>query len=126
MQSTSGRCESPIESGDTYGPAVYLAYVPFVAVFGWSGLWDDLPAAHVAASAFDLAGHRSACSWPAGGWRSARLGVLLAFGWAANPFTLYALNMNTNDALVGALLAWFLAAARRYRGCAGRCWRRPA
>ena len=41
-------------SGDTYGPTVYLAYVPAVAIFGWSGLWDDLPAAHVAASAFDL------------------------------------------------------------------------
>ena len=36
--------------------------------------------------------------------------LLLAFAWVANPFTLYALNMNTNDALVGALLAWFIAA----------------
>ena len=36
--------------------------------------------------------------------------MLLAFAWVANPFTLYALNMNTNDALVGALLAWFIAA----------------
>ena len=33
----------------------------------------------------------------------------MAFAWAANPFTLYALNMNTNDALVGALLAWAMA-----------------
>ena len=109
VQSTSGRCESPIESGDTYGPAVYLAYVPFVEVFGWSGLWDDLPAAHVAASAFDLL---AIAGLFVAGWRlrSARVGVVLAFGWAANPFTLYALNMNTNDALVGALLAWFLAA----------------
>ena len=43
---------------------------------------------------------------------------MLAFGWAANPFTLFSLNMNTSDALVGALLAWFVArcpcpAARR-------------
>ena len=51
-----------------------------------------------------------ACSWPAGGSATARLGLLLAFAWVANPFTLYALNMNTNDALVGALLAWFIAA----------------
>jgi hypothetical protein len=45
------------------------------------------------------------------GWRfgSRRLGVALAFAWAANPFTLYSLNMNSNDALVGALLAWTLA-----------------
>jgi hypothetical protein len=109
VQSTSGRCESPIESGDTYGPTVYLAYVPFVAIFGWSGLWDDLPAAHVAACAFDLL---TMAGLFVAGWRfrSPRLGVLLAFGWAANPFTLYALNMNTNDALVGALLAWMIAA----------------
>ena len=51
---TDGRCESPIESGDTYGPAVYVAYVPAVAAMGWSGIWDRLPAAHVAASAFDI------------------------------------------------------------------------
>jgi hypothetical protein len=109
VQSTSGRCESPIESGDTYGPTVYLSYVPFVAIFGWSGLWDDLPAAHVAASAFDLL---AMAGLFVAGWRfrSARLGVLLAFAWAADPFTLYALNMNTNDALVGALLAWMIAA----------------
>jgi hypothetical protein len=109
IQSTSGHCESPIESGDTYGPSVYIAYVPFVAIFGWSGLWDDLPAAHVAASAFDLL---AIAGLFVAGWRfrSARLGVLLAFAWAADPFTLYALNMNTNDALVGALLAWMIAA----------------
>ncbi len=41
-------------SGDTYGPVAYLAYVPAVLVFGWSGRWDDLPAAHATAIAFDL------------------------------------------------------------------------
>jgi hypothetical protein len=89
--------------------AVYVAYMPFVAIFGWSGLWDDLPAAHVAACAFDLL---AIAGLFVAGWRfrSAQLGVLLAFAWAANPFTLYSLNMNTNDALVGALLAWFMAA----------------
>ena len=40
--------------GDTYGPVNYYAYVPFRAIFGWSGIWDDLPAAHAAAIAFDL------------------------------------------------------------------------
>lgn len=105
----SGRCESPIESGDTYGPTVYIAYMPFVAALGWSGLWDDLPAAHVASSAFDLL---AIAGLFVAGWRfrSPRLGVLLAFAWASNPFTLYALNMNTNDALTGALLAWTIAA----------------
>jgi len=105
---TDGRCESPIESGDTYGPMVYVAYVPAVAVMGWSGKWDHLPAAHVAASAFDIL---AVIGLFVAGWRlgSRRLGVALAFAWAANPFTLYSLNMNSNDALVGALLAWTFA-----------------
>jgi len=42
-QPTRGnRCESPIELGDTYGPINYAAYVPGVALLGWTGLWDDL------------------------------------------------------------------------------------
>ena len=40
--------------GDTYGPVLYYAYVPFEALLPWSGTWDDLPAAHVAAVVFDL------------------------------------------------------------------------
>ena len=87
---------------------MYLAYVPFVAALGWSGKWDSVPAAHVAACAFDLlAIARPVRGRVAAG--DAALGVLMAFAWAANPFTLYALNMNTNDALVGALLAWTMA-----------------
>ena len=106
---SNGQCESPIGQGDTYGPTVYLTYIPAVAILGWSGLWDSLPAAHVTASAFDI---MAIVGLFVVGWRRAggRIGLLLAFGWAANPFTLYALNMNTNDALVGALLAWTLAA----------------
>jgi hypothetical protein len=108
VQPTNGRCESPVSSGDTYGPTVYLSYLPAVWIFGWTGLWDDLPAAHVTAAAFDLA---AILGLFVAGWRlaSPRHGLLLAFGWAANPFTLYALNLNTNDAIVGALLAWMLA-----------------
>ena len=106
---SNGQCESPIGQGDTYGPTIYLTYIPAVAILGWSGLWDSLPAAHVTASAYDLL---AMAGLLVAGWRLAniRIGLLLAFGWAANPFTLYALNMNTNDALVGALLAWTLAA----------------
>jgi Glycosyltransferase family 87 len=106
---TNHRCESPIANGDTYGPSVYLAYLPAVAAFGWSGRWDSLPAAHVAASAFDIL---AVAGLFVAGWRlrSPRTGVIMAFAWAANPFTAYTLNMNANDALVGAAVAWTLAA----------------
>ena len=49
-----GRCETAIERGDTYGPAMYLAYVPGTAALGWTGRWDDLPAAHFTTGLFDL------------------------------------------------------------------------
>ena len=111
--------------GDTYGPFNYYAYVPFELVFPWSGHWDDLPAAHAAAIAFDLATvgglfavGRRLRPGPAG----TRLGVVLGFAWAAYPFTDYALQSNSNDALVAALLVW---ATRRLRvaGEAGRAAR---
>jgi hypothetical protein len=95
--------------GDTYGPVNYLVYVPFRLIFGWSGSWDGLPAAHAAAITFDLVtlaglyllGRRL---------RGHALGVILLYAWAAYPFTLYALNSNTNDALVSALLVLALLA----------------
>jgi hypothetical protein len=101
------------EHGDTYGPASYEAYVPFEQLFGWSGKWDDLPAAHAAAIFFDLLaigllfliGRRV---------RGPSLGVALAYGWAAYPFTLFALESNSNDTLVAVLvLAALLAATYR-------------
>ena len=49
-----GRFPKDNEHGDTYGPVNYAAYVPFEQVLPWSGRWDDLPAAHAAAIAFDL------------------------------------------------------------------------
>jgi hypothetical protein len=90
-------------SGDTYGPVTYYAYIPFRAIFGWSGTWDQLPAAHAAAIFFDLMtllglfllGRRI---------RGPTLGVVLAYAWAAYPFSLYALSSNTNDTLVAMLL----------------------
>jgi hypothetical protein len=99
------------EHGDTYGPAAYAAYVPFERIWPWTKHWDDLPAAHGAAILFDLlcvallffVGRRV---------RGPTLGIALAYAWAAFPFTLYALNTNSNDALVPAvILMAFLAAA---------------
>ncbi len=89
--------------GDTYGPVVYLAYVPFEQAMSWSGRWDDLPAAHGAALAFDLL----ACLLMFLVGRRVRgpdLGILLAYAWVTYPFTLYALMSNANDTLVAVLV----------------------
>jgi hypothetical protein len=116
---SNGRCESANPRGDTYGPVSYLAYVPAVLVFGWSGRWDALPAAHATAIAFDLlvllglvlVGRRLGGD---------RLAAILAFGWAAYPFTTYTLVANTNDAIMPAVLVWgfWLASSPAARGAA--------
>ncbi len=95
--------------GDTYGPAAYLAYVPFEAAFGWSGSWDDLPAAHAAAIFFDLATVAGllACGARFG---SRRVGLIAGFAWVAFPYTTFALQANSNDSLVSALVVWGLFA----------------
>jgi hypothetical protein len=99
----NGRCESANEHGDTYGPASYEAYIPAYLGFGWSGKWDDLPAAHWTTIGFDLL-----CVLGLGlvGLRfgGARLGATLAFSWAAYPFTQYASSSNTNDMVLAAFL----------------------
>jgi len=95
--------------GDTYGPFNYYAYLPFELVLPWSGQWDNLPAAHAAAIFFDLAtvaglfvlGRRLRP-----GAEGTNLGVILGFAWAAYPFTDYALQSNSNDTLIAALLVW--------------------
>jgi hypothetical protein len=107
-------------NGDTYGPVNYYAYVPFRAIFGWSGTWDQLPAAHAAAIFFDLMmlaglfvlGRRI---------RGPSLGIVLAYAWAAYPFSLYALSSNTNDTLVGLLvvIALLVITSAPARGVAG-------
>jgi hypothetical protein len=102
---TNGRCEAANPYGDTYGPVSYLAYIPAVAAFGWSGKWDALPAAHATAIALDLL---VALGLLLVGLRfgGRPLAALLVFAWEAYPFTAYALNSNTNDALMPALLVW--------------------
>ena len=93
--------------GDTYGTVSYALYVPFRLIFGWSGTWDSLPAAHGAAIFFDLLtmaglfllGRRI---------RDTNLGTLLVYAWVSYPFTLYAMNSNTNDSLVAAAVVFCL------------------
>jgi hypothetical protein len=105
-----------VSQGDTYGPVNYYAYVPSELIWPWSGSWDDLPAAHGAAVIFDVAtflllillGLRIRPG-PAG----RRLAAILAFGWAAYPYTAFALESNSNDTLVAMLLvATLLVLAR--------------
>jgi hypothetical protein len=105
-----GHWPSDNEHGDTYGPVNYEAYVPFQQAFGWSGSWDDLPAAHAAAIVFDLLavallfliGRRV---------RGPSLGVALSYAWAAYPFTLFSLESNSNDTLVAVLVLGAILAA---------------
>jgi hypothetical protein len=96
-----------IHSGDTYGPVNYAAYVPFEVIWPYTAEWDDLPAAHGASITFDVVsfillivlGMRIRPG-PTG----RRLGAILAFGWAAFPYTAYVLESDSNDSLIAALL----------------------
>jgi hypothetical protein len=105
-----GQFPADISRGDTYGPVSYEAYVPFVWLWGFSGTWDDLPAAHAAAIFFDLLaiamlfllGRRI---------RGPSTGIVLAYAWAAYPFTAFVLESNSNDAFVAALVLAALLAA---------------
>jgi hypothetical protein len=102
---TNGRCESANPEGDTYGPVAYESYIPGRLLLGWTGKWDDLPAAHFTSIAFDLltllglflVGLR---------FGGQRLGAVLAFAWAAYPFTQYVSNSNTNDTIMPCFLVW--------------------
>ncbi len=102
---SNGRCENANPQGDTYGPVAYEAYLPGHGIFGWTGKWDKLWAAHFTAIAADLlcllglalVGRR---------FGGNRLAVTLAFAWAAWPFTQYVSNSNTNDALMPMFLIW--------------------
>ena len=99
--------------GDTYGPITYLAYVPFEILFPNDGKWAEVPAAHAASLAFDLAtviGLMLLGTRLRSGAEGRRLGVALAFAWTAYPFTLLGLQANVNDGLVAALLVFALLA----------------
>jgi hypothetical protein len=102
---TNGRCESANPQGDTYGPVAYEAYLPWYGILGWSGKWDKLPAVHWTSITFDvlcllglaLVGLR---------FGGPPLASVLAFAWAAYPFTQYVSNSNTNDSIPAAFLIW--------------------
>ncbi len=117
---TNGRCEAANPQGDTYGPVAYESYIPSYGIFGWSGKWDSLPAAHLTSIAFDLL-----CMlglWLVGRrFGGARLAAMLAFAWVAYPFTQYASSSNTNDSLMPCFLVFgfWLASSPAGRGIFG-------
>jgi hypothetical protein len=114
---TNGRCESANPQGDTYGPVSYESYLPGYWIRGWSGKWDDLPAAHFTSIAFDIA---CLIGLALVGFRfgGMLLASVLTFAWAAYPFTQYVSSSNTNDVIPAAFLVWgfWLATSAWARG----------
>jgi hypothetical protein len=104
---------SSVGHADTYGPIAYLAYAPFEAL--WPGInWHTYePAARAATITFDLVtigalvllGTRLRR-----GREGPRLGLTMAWLWAACPFSLLGMPKNTNDGLVAMLLVIMMLA----------------
>jgi hypothetical protein len=98
---------------DAYGPLAYLAYVPFVLVFPFRLLHDATLAAQVGGIVFDLG---TIASLFAIGRRlrpgpdGTALGLILAWAFAACPWTLFALAYGTNDSLVALIMTLALLA----------------
>jgi hypothetical protein len=105
--------------GDTYGPLNYISYIPFEMAFPWKGAWDGLPAAHAATLFFDLMtmiglfllGLRFRA-----GPEGRRLGLAMAWAWAAFPFTLMGVMESTNDGLVAMFVVFALLAIKSAPG----------
>ena len=105
-----GNMPPDVGTGDTYGPLNYLLYVPFIWLFGYSGQWDFLPAAH-ALTDFAFVGGAVALIFA--GWRLSgpKGAAALILAWSVFPYTLYTTNNNANDIVVAAILAAGLALA---------------
>jgi hypothetical protein len=105
-----GNMPPEVGTGDTYGPLNYLLYVPFVLMFGFSGEWDFLPAAHALTMFSFVAGGMAlfVTGYRLSGQKGA---AAMALAWSAFPYTVYATNNNTNDVIVAAIAAVGLAAA---------------
>ena len=97
---------------DTYGPFMYLSYVPFTWLFPFDLSHDSADAARAAAIFWDAG--TIACLFLIGRrLRGPLLGLLLAWGFAACPWTWMPLAVSTNDGLVAFLLALLLLVASR-------------
>jgi Glycosyltransferase family 87 len=115
-----GEVNNFVPHGDTYGPVIYLSYVPFEQALPVGLEYAKADAARAAAVTFDLLTllglfllGRRLRPGPDG----QALGVALAFAWASYPYSLLVLRYSFNDALValvlvGALLALHAPAGR--------------
>ena len=104
---------------DTYGPVNYLAYYPFSKAMPPSDAEiatpDDyaLPAARWATITFDLltvVGLFLLGGRIRRGREGRLLGLALAYGWVAYPYTLFPLMTNSNDTLISMLVVFALLA----------------
>lgn len=92
---------------DTYGPIAYLVYAPFQLIWRGADWYAYLPSVRAATIAFDLGtigglillGMRLRA-----GREGKRLGLIMAWLWAACPFSVLGLIKNTNDGLVALLV----------------------
>jgi glycosyl transferase family 87 len=110
---------------DSYGPALYLLYVPFEQLFpigdeliGEPG-YEDPAGGRVAAITFDLLTLLGLFAlgrqWKPGA-EGRLLGLGLAWAWASYPYSVYQLRYGFNDTLVALLVVAALLALRSPAG----------
>jgi uncharacterized membrane protein len=98
----------------------YLAYVPFEQVIPWPGSlrpgdFEQPKPAYAAAAAFDLLvllGLFLLGRLMRPGAEGNRLGLALAYAWAAFPFALLTLRFSFSDTVVGLFSLWAVVALR--------------
>lgn len=94
----------------SYGPAMYVAYAPFEALFKFDLSHAHLSGARWAAITWDL-GTVLVLGALGRRLRGRELGLALAFAFAACPWSCFVLSQNSNDGLVGLLVALALLVA---------------
>jgi hypothetical protein len=113
-----GQVHRELPHGDTYGPVAYLAYVPLEQAIPWPGSlragdFEQPKAGYAAGPTFDLLillGLFVLGRVLRRGSEGTRLGVALAYAWAASPYALLTLRYSANDSVAGLLALWAVVA----------------
>ena len=113
-----GQVDRVLPHGDTYGPVAYLAYVPLEQAIPWSASlrpsdFEQPKAGYAAGPTFDLLillGLFLLGRVLRLGPEGTRLGVALAYAWAASPYALLTLRFSTNDSVVALATLWAVVA----------------